>query len=395
MVLDARTGRVLLPTIVISEGIPLAAEPIPEEVPSAGPTTGIARFRTGPVGTIGAAAGLLAVVNEMLAPYAAVLEEQRRGIQLAQAEITFWLQFGAQPTWGIWDERNQHPLPFDTPPKTGIFSNYFPYLVDINVDAFRKRLPQHIANYQEFVFFLDLAQRLGAIVEQDGRYRIVVNWVDRSNRKEYDITATIEEIRAKVMQRAEESMRSELRQLPPAERGEIFRLRSGSKSQLFRSAEGMQPILSAQQFLGSDPWVRVLGRRVSGGVFKWFFRGHYQERVLVAPANGDAFRASVNSAYSVKSSIEDVLAEVRASGRPILSEPPPGERLESFVAGPDSASPQRFGITRYQRDPNPELRNTKTVAIGELKQFYVNADELAPVDPQEVIKYREGPPAKK
>ena len=202
------------------------------------------------------------------------------------------------------------------------------------------------------------------------------------------MTETIEQIRQRTLRQTDERMRAELGQLPEESLGDIYRLKSGRSTQMFRAANG-QPILSASTFLGPNPWVRTLGRSVGGGVWSWFRRGHYQARVLVAPANGDALQAAVNSVYRIFKSIEDTLEEVREGGRPIQSELRDNNgRLMGFIAGPDTASPPRFGITRYER--NPEDPENWTAAIGELKQFYVEGNELEPVGGEDVRSYRSG-----
>jgi len=140
-------------------------------------------------------------------------------------------------------------------------------------------------------------------------------------------------------------------------------------------------LVDANLFLGPDPWVRVLDRRfvqVSS-----FLR--VTSKVLVAPANGDALGAAQLATYRVgRQDIDETLEEVKEGGREIVSESRgPGGRLEGFVAGPDAEG--RFGFTRYFRDrEDPEDR---TVAVGELKQFWVDASELQPLGFEQVRGY--------
>jgi hypothetical protein len=297
----------------------------------------------------------------------------------------------------MWDYNERRALPWDVAPQSGGIIDHaiYPYVAQIDADSFAKTLPTRIASYQDFVFFLDLAERLGALHREDnGRYTAIANSQDRANVRFYDVTDTIESIRVRTQAQLGETARQELQGLRrQGAASQVARLRSRNNARLYRSAEGAQPILSAPLFLGPDPWVRPLGRRVEGGVWSWFRRGHFHDRVLVAPANGDALRGAVNSAYSVNWGIEDVLAEVRNAQRSILSESRSGGRLDAFVAGPDQRTPGRFGITQYQRNPNPELRNSWTVAIGELKQFWVDSDELEPVPEREVASFTTPPGA--
>lgn len=86
--------------------------------------------------------------------------------------------------------------------------------------------------------------------------------------------------------------------------------------------------------------------------------GQSTERVLVVPANADAQRSALLSGYVVKQPIEETFREVRDIGRPIIDlEPPAGDNIDTFVAGPERGEDSRFGQTRYYRHPNyPQIR---------------------------------------
>jgi hypothetical protein len=86
----------------------------------------------------------------------------------------------------------------------------------------------------------------------------------------------------------------------------------------------------------------------------------------------------------VKQPIEDTFDEIQREGRPILDRQPPEGMLQSFVAGPEPGH-SRFGETRYYRHGDPDVR--WTVAIGELREFWVAADDLVAVAPTEVEAY--------
>jgi hypothetical protein len=289
------------------------------------------------------------------------------------------------PSQGVWSW-DQEPVGADTESRTGLGileSHRSKYVVDIDVEAFKHQLPYFIRDYQDLELFLALADNLGlgdgrAIRKEGDRYLATVNGVAYGLQKEYDITDTIEQIRARTIREGDARMQAELRGLSDAQIGQIYRLKSGPNTTLYRSAgesafRGDQVLVDSQRFMGPDPWVRTLGRY-------WF----WNQRVLVAPANGDALRAAQLATYWVgRQDIEETLEEVKDGNRPILSESRIDDRLEGFVAGPDPEG--RFGRTRYVRDPkNP--RNW-TIAVGELKQFWVDVDELEQVHAVQALNY--------
>ena len=146
---------------------------------------------------------------------------------------------------------------------------------------------------------------------------------------------------------------------------------------IFRSAGGGQPIKTAQQIFGPDPWVRTTGRQEDVG--GWFST---DIRRLVVPANADAERAALVSGYWVKQPIEDTYDEAVGGNRPILDRQPKEGPINSFVAGPEPGPGSRFGQTRYYRHPDANVR--WTIAIGQLHRFWVKAEDLEPVPPAEV-----------
>jgi len=396
LVIDPVTRTLRYPTVIkLERGEKVYLTPIAKDVTPM-PKTGFQRLRHGPIAGVAAVGGIFAVINELLGPIGSALDMDRQNIKKAQEEINFWNRLGADPIMGIWDTYNKKLLSPKTPPKTGFFKSYHPCVIDINIDKLRNNLLKHKydMDYQSFIGFLDLGQILGTITkdkgnywQEGGKFYAYVNKCDWSNVKKYDVTDVIEEIRKETILKSDERMRQELKKLPPSELGNIYQLKSGSNTKLFRAANG-QPILSAHRFLGSNPWVRTTGKREGGGIWSWGWHGHYQPRVLVTPANTDALKAALNCAYKIDEEIDDVLKEVEKGGRPIESKSYKGtgifKRLEAFVAGPDTATPPRFGTTRYYR--HPQLPNTCTAAIGELKQFWVDADELEPVSKEKLKK---------
>ena len=390
-----------------SEGrIRTEVEPVPfEHLPSgyeplqASPTgeSQAAGGASGGTRVVAGGLGIFVVAEQILAPIGQILNVQRRNIALGEANAEFWTRFGGNPSIGVWDQGNRAPLDPRTKPSTSVFgSPSYRYVADIDVKSLRATLPGLIHNYQEFLLFMDLSRTISAIREtppmtdfptaeerrQPRTYSVRVgegdsfHWVD--------ITDIIRSVEKQNLDRLDLTMRATLRGLPDNTLDNVFRLKGGSETHIFRSANG-QPILSGQQVFGPDPWVRPVGESVSGGLWKWFRRGHYSARVLVEAANADAERSSLVSAYQITQSIEDTLDEAKEGGRPILKRDPEEGHLDSFVAGPGPEG-SRFGTTRYYRHPQDPRW---TVAIGELRQFWVNEDDLEPVPRPDVKAYEQ------
>lgn len=376
--------------------VPLTSEPV------AGGTGPRGTGASGPMRAAAAGMALFVVVNEILGPIGRNLQQQRRNIAVGQAQIDFWAQFGGNPThavWSIGDGRAAAGVEADT---STFGSGSYPYVRAIDTASFGSTLPTLITTHRDFLLFLDMAKVLGTISEEPTmpgfpttkerqeprRYYAMVDAPDRDLRQRIDVTDIIAPLGERLLGSLDADMRAQLSGLPEAEKRNIFRLKSGSETPLYRSASGGQPILSDEQLLGDDPWVRMLGREKEGGVGQWFFHGQWPDRVLVTPANADAQRAAQVSAYVVKKTPSEVLEEVEAGGRPILSRSPPDGDVDAFVAGPEPGN-SRFGETRYYRHPNwPDPR--WTAAIGELRQFWVNSRDLEQVGVSDVDRYAAG-----
>ncbi len=398
MEIDA-AGRVRQPGsphYVISRGMPHAAygkpHPVAVEQPMGGAgQSGGKRLAAGGL-------GIIMIANEILGPIGNTRQLQRHNIEMRQARLRFWIQFGANPIWEIRTQNTGEVMPFTSRPSTSVFGQpTYHYVSDIDADAFRRNLSASIGTYQDLILWLEMAKSLGVVrVEppmpriptatdrsRSRHYLAIVDGPSGGRARSYDITATIQRIEQRTLEQTEAEMRADVGSLSAQVRGNIFRLRSGSGTPLYRSAHG-QRILSAQHLLGPNPWVRPAGRRVGGGAWSWFRRGHYSARIMVIPANADAQRSALVSAYQINEKIDDVLNEVRNGGRPILSRQPMSGRLESFVAGPASGDP-RFGETRYYR--HQQRPNLWTVAIGQLNRFWVDEDQLEPVGIARVDEY--------
>jgi hypothetical protein len=348
---------------------------------------------------VAGAAGLIVVLNEVLGGINRVRSIQQQNIDMGEARLAFWERFGARPVRGVWDQSGQHPLPPSTEPSTSVFgSPSFPYVADIDVAAFTQELPQVINGYQDFLYFLDAARMLGVIeevppmpqyptrTEKDAprRYYAWVDQPDRSHRRRYDVTDAIVPVQNAALSELDEGMREQMRSLSAAERANIYRLKNGAETPVYRSAGGGQPIKTAQQVFGTDPWVRTVGRREDVG--GWFST---DMRALVVPANADAQRSALVAGYWVKQPIEDTYDEVRDGGRPILDRQPASGPINSFVAGPEPGDRSRFGSTRYYRHTDPNIR--WTVALGELREFWVKVENLEAVPATEVSTYAGAP----
>ncbi len=347
--------------------------------------------------------GLFVVINEILAPIARNLNLQRQNIAVGQAQVNFWLQFGALVGFRVWNIGDNAPAPEGTEADTAWYgSGSYPYTTKIDTRRFAATLPSVITSYRDFLLFLDAAKTLGTINEEPEmplfptaqerqkprRYFTIMNAPDHDKRTRIELTNILSTLGERLLRQLDAGMRQRVGALSEAQRKQIFRLRRGSETDLYRSARGRQKILSAQQLLGDDPWVRTLGEESEGGVWQSTAHNQYRDRVLVTPANTDAQRSAVVSAYQIYETPDEVLEEVKSGHRPIISRSPADGEVVSFVAGPEPGN-SRFGETRYYRHPNwPDVR--RTVAIGELQQFWVDAQDLEPVELQESEDYAKG-----
>lgn len=344
--------------------------------------------------------GIIMIANEVLAPIARIQSLQRRNIQMGIARVDFWRNItGEEPEWAVWDQDNRQTLAQTAELTTSVFIGRatFPYVVDVDLQAFRRNLLSKMNSFNDFALFLDMAKTLQAINETPSmparpsvaernvsrRYIITLNGPTESRRR-IDITTIIEAARARAILATDRSERSSLSQLSASERGQVFRLTPGSQTNIFRSAHGSQNIRSSQQLFGPDPWVRPLGARMEGGFLAWFTQGHASDRLLVEPANGDARRGISPASYQIYENIDDVRDEVREGGRAILDEQRVNGNLQSFVGGPSVGDDNRFGMVRYYIHPsNPSW----SVAIGELNQFWVDASDMELVRAEQITSY--------
>jgi hypothetical protein len=379
---------------ILSDAKPLTFEELGGYEPARIPAPSSGGVRTGGQRIVaGAAAGIL-VVNDVLSMINRNLDQSRLNIAVGIATIDFWTLYGANPKWRLWDWGENKPLPPDASPEKSVIGNdVIPYVQSIDLEAFRANLPNIITNYKEFLMFLQTMRAIKPIREdppmpdspsaeelaRPRRYTATLNWPERDFRKFYDLTDIIAEASRRTLADLNVTMRTQMGKLSPAEQENIFRLRKGSATDIYRAAGGghrwkNQPIVSAHQVLGPDPWVRPIGPRKN-------------DKALVVAANADAERSSLVSVYIVRQSLSDTMDEVIKGGRPIIEQIKDDGKLVNFVAGPEPGD-SRFGDTAFHKWPGEE---DWTVAEGELKQFWVEEDDLVPVLPPEVMVYAQPP----
>ncbi len=323
--------------------------------------------------------GIIMVVNEILGPIGAALENQRAWIRSGQAEIDLWIMLGANPKAGVWDRWGQGPAPAGTSPDTAVFGTwYYPYVADIDGARLSTELPRRIGSYVELQGVLDSLRTLGALREKDGRTVAVVNRPQRDLRLEYDITEAVRTVQALTLAAEDERLRERLAARPASERvGRIFRIRRGAM--LHRSQGGMlkgQPLHGAGDQLGGNALVREIRRT------DYTFS---TDKVFVEPVNVDAYQAVARATYWVPRPIEEVWQECKDGGREVEPAKLPSfgdGPLRSFRAGPETGREQRFGWTSYQQ--HPEMPYTATMATGEVRAFWVSVDDITRIDDAEI-----------
>jgi hypothetical protein len=377
--------------------------PIPIRPAPSRPATAAGRpARVSVVAGVASAGLAITAINDFLSLINAAGNQAQENIDLGEAEVAFWTWLGALRTVGVWDSRYGAQPP-GSPVRAGAWSSSsYRYVVDIDVAALRQNLPGRIHSYQDFLYFVDAARQLGAIEEDPPqadhpdavqraqathvRYYATVSKVDRAKRHRYDLTDIIAPVRDAALAQLDATMRQQAGALNADRRHQVFRLRHGADTPIYRAAHKETPlhlieqqILNSQLLFGPDPWVRVVGPDTDVGLIGKQFR------VRVTPANADAERVSLASSYWVGGDIYDAFEEVTKHGRPILDrQPADGRIIDSFLAGPMPGN-TRFGNTRYYRHPDGAVG--RTAAIGELYEFWVERDDLEPIPTAEVERY--------
>jgi hypothetical protein len=350
--------------------------PIPEPA-ARGPSTGTR--------VVAGGMGLFVVVNEILTPISKALGAQRAEIARLEAVLRFWTQFGANPTWEMRTNLSRETVSRTAQPETAVLYGQpvYRFVTDIDVAALSASLDVMIRDYQDLALWLDAGHMIEAItttpelapfmtVEQRAMRPTHKAWVGgepgQRRGRLVDLTAVVERQENRVLGKLDDEMRARLAAMPASARREVYRLKQGSETRLYRLAKtgwmhGDEPILSASSQLGPNPWVRVLERK--------------HGRARVEAVNADARRSALVSAYQIDKPIDDVLKEVTAGGRPITDRQDSHGDLESFVAGPMPGD-SRFGVTRYYR--HQQEPRIWSVAIGQLNEFWVDEDNIELVD---------------
>jgi len=341
--------------------------------------------------------GIIVVANEILGGIGRVYDLQNYNIERARARLQFWIQFGANPTSEMRTQNTQEVLPRETQPSTGFFAEpVYHYVTSIDSAGLGRYLDANIHSYQDLVLWLDLGAMLGTI-SRDPPIQREMSEADRRREVHYyanvegpagspswkpiDITNIIRPIEQRTLGSTEQQMRRTVANLSDADRSNIFRIRNPATTLVYRYARGSS-IGSSSSLFGPNPWVR----RVGGA--EWSFWQTRGARALVVPANADAQRSALVSAYQINKPIQDVLKEVRENNRPVTDIAPAGAEgvdIRGFVAGP---RPPDLGVTRYYR--HPQYPDIWTVAIGQLDQFWIDPDDLEPVPQSEVQNYIQG-----
>jgi Domain of unknown function (DUF4157) len=359
-----------------TEGGPVRAVELATDLPS---QTALQRA---PVSTVAVGgAGIIMVANDILKWIGAGLQVQRATIESGKAEFVLWTRLGAAPVPGIWDAKNMEPAKHGTDPDTSWVGMewYFPYISDINADLLRAELPRRVKTYGELAVLLASMGQLHAFEEEpDGRMMAVVNRPQGAAHIRYDITEAIRTVEALTLASAESGLRERLALRPAAERqGRIRRVRPGAT--LLRSmGEGLfntQPLIGAGDRLGPNAWVREIRRNIIGN------------KLFVEPVNADAHQAVALTAYVINQDLEDAWRECKKGGRDVYPAELPsfGEGpFTGFQAGPETKGDQRFGWTRYEKKPD---NLAWTVAFGELRAFWVAADDTTVVTDDEIEAY--------
>ena len=322
--------------------------------------------------------GVLTVVSEIMGSIARVQDVERSYNARMEATVRFFREFGGQPQFVMEDVDTGVQQAAGTESDTGaVWGRWVaPRLESVNVQALLAALPGRLTTMQSLVEFLGTGRMLQVIEQRGARYYLTGKGVGY-----VEITQAIERIRSNLMLGLDQRSRAQMAAIGGAG---VYRIRSSDVS-IYRYATGVRepwrlrhievPIITTPEFSGANMWVREVGDK--------------GDRVHVEPANAEAEGLAQNAWYIVPKSVGDVYDEVERSSRTIESRQPADGPLEGFIAAP---LPPELGYTRYIKHPNPDWREF-TIAIGELRQFWVDRDDLEPVSADQAAAYASGTPA--
>jgi len=323
--------------------------------------------------------GVLTVASEIMGSIALARDPQLKYNARMEATVRFFSEYGGKPQFVMEDHNTGVQQPSGTTESdTGVVWGDWiaPRLESVNVQALLEALPGRLTTMQSLVEFLGTGGMLKVIEQSGTRYFLTGKGVGY-----VEITDTIERIRSNLMRGLDESARAQMAAKGGAG---VYRIRSSDVT-IYRYAKGVRepwrvrhidvPIITASEFSGANMWVREVGDK--------------GDRVHVEPANAEAAGLAQNAWYIVPKAVGDLYDEVEGSGRTIKSRQPADGPLEGFIAAP---LPPELGYTRYLKHPNPD-GGEFTIAMGELRQFWVDRDDLEPVSADQVAAYARGTPS--
>jgi hypothetical protein len=360
--------------------VPAQTAPPSEQVPAPAPAPVAPQPQTQlSTGTKAAAGvlGVLTVASEIMGSVARVQDVERSYNARMEATVRFYNEFGGEPQSVMEDVDTGVQQPSGTKSDTGaVWGRWVaPRLERVNVQALLAALPGRLTTMQSLVEFLGTGRMLQVIDQRGAHYYLTGKGVGS-----VEITEVIERIRSNLMRGLDERSRAQMASKGGAG---VYRIRSSDVT-IYRYSEGVRepwrlrhievPIITTQEFSGANMWVREVGDK--------------GDRVHVEPANAEAEGFAQNAWYIVPKTVGDVYDEVAGSGRTIKSRQPADGPLEGFIAAP---LPPELGYTRYMKHPNPDWQEF-TIAIGELRQFWIDRDDLEPVSADQVAAYAHGTP---
>jgi Domain of unknown function (DUF4157) len=334
--------------------------------------------RSVPMRGTAAALGLITVASEIMASIGAVQDVQRNYNDRMLAIIQFFAQYGEEPDFEMEEVKTGTPVSKSAKPSTGALYGTWvaPLIGHVDVPALLARLPTRLPTLQSLVEFLGTGGMLHVIEQKGTHYYLTGPGIAYT-----EITETVERIRSDLMRGLDEQSR---KQMAAKGAAGVYRIRSADVTiyrygarvrEPWRLGHTQVPNLATHEFSSANMWVREIGAK--------------GDRVHVEPANAEAEAVAENATYIVPMSIGDTWDEVKGSGRKIEYRSPTDRPLQAFVAAP---LPPELGYTRYIKHPDPDFREF-TIAVGELRQFWVDRDDLEPVPPEKVMEYAGGTPA--
>ena len=377
--IDPATGAPAPTVRAMTPQGPVTFQATPYEAPPPRPPSAGMRATAGAV-------GLIMVVNELLGPIAATRNVQRQLNEKRRGQVAFLTALGADLEWKIEDMKaplGASTLPWSTEQEVGAVGDWRAVRITrFDAPAFLAALPSRLPDFQSLLLFLSSARGLG-LVEQDGTHY----YLRLPELPGVEMTTTIEKIRSERLRGIDAAARADLQQ--KGHEG-LYRIKPGAQIQRYGDVVRTKgtlgkfhsPVLTAPELIGNNAWVREVGPGDP--------HPSNSDRLHVEPANAEAAALAQGSLYIVHDDIESVCKQVEQQGRQIISRESAYGTLYAFSAGP---FPPELGATYYERHPDPDSGRIYTVASGELRQFWIDRDDVEPVKPEEASAYAQGTPA--